>query len=657
MCETGARGELVELYLTECEQLLQRFERMMLDADQQEELTDPAELFRVLHTLKGSSAMMEYAPLVEMTHGFENILAAIKLAGQPVRGETLQPLLDAGLAFLTYYRGELAHIASGQAITNNAALSARIAELSAAQGVVPAKAPKKTRSGPQQQETAYRDGEIRARVQLKTCPLPHIRASIIMKSIGKLCAALTTDPKELEANRACSDAVQSDGFIVGFIPAPSVSAEDVLKKLSAQPYVLSVQAIYGLEPAPQTAPDTAEQESATADPFQSVMIAQLVVNRLIGFLSEIASAETAVETCALESGFHSRRLWDLFSTLRHTVADANILAAQIGAHAMDSVFLQMQRAVRSMSRDLHKEIKLQTVGADVQVDKSVLDILSDSLIHIIRNAVDHGIEMPDVRVQKGKPRAGLITLHAAKKNDYLTVTITDDGAGVNPKAVLDRAEKRGKLTKPKARYTDGEALNLLLSSGVSTNDAVTRYSGRGVGLDTVVRRIKQAGGTVSIDSAVGQGTAFTLKIPITLLMIDGIEVLLDSGDKLIVPANAIHHIACCDGIPDKLVFRENTYTHLPYPDMQAGEAVAGAGYALLLTRDYGPFFLRARRVSMMSTYYVKQLPKYVSDALGGNYVFSGCVLSADTALCCVLDVGKLMNVSRTGEYLERQESL
>lgn len=627
-----ANGELVTLYLSECGQILQKLDAALLEADQRDVLSDSGELFRLLHTLKGSSSMMDYVPLADAAHAFENVLSAVKSRATALRGERLQAMIEAGLAFCMYFRRQFARIRDGKTPEADGALRQSIDALAEAFGISSPRAVVPEGQPVFRAESVRRDGERRLLVKLRACPIPHMRALLVAKSATALCSFLETEPDGLSRAAEYDAEILAQGFAIRFLPADGVTEEAIVQKIAAQPYVTSCV------PAEMPAPDP------VAETAQNVTVSQETINRLINQMDEIASAQSAVEAFVSARGLGTRQLDMLLSTLRHTVAQAGVLAAEIASRDIGNVFAQMQRAVRGMAKDLGKEIKVKTVGADVRVDKSVLEILSDSLIHVVRNAVDHGIELPQTREDAGKPRAGRIALTAAKKNDMLTVTVEDDGAGINRRAVLEQAEKRGKLTKPKDRYSDAETYDLLLRSGLSTSAEVTRYSGRGVGLDAVTRRIRQAGGNVLVTSREGRGTAFTLKIPITLTMIDGIEIVPANGERLIVPANAVRHILACGHLAGAVNYRGEDFAPLLFPG-EPQEFPAEGGYALLLGEEYPRRYLRARTVKMMAAYYVKPMPEYVIDAMGAGYVYSGCVVGGDARLRCILDVGKLIDAA------------
>ncbi len=170
---------------------------------------------------------------------------------------------------------------------------------------------------------------------------------------------------------------------------------------------------------------------------------------------------------------------------------------------LSPTFFKMHRIVRDMCRSLGKEVQLEVLGEDTEVDKNIIEHISDPLMHIIRNSVDHGIEMPEDRMLKGKPEKGTIVLEAKNSGGDVLITVKDDGSGINRDKIVEKARRLGLLEKPEEEYTDKEIYQFILLPGFSTSEEVTKYSGRGVGMDVVVNNIEMVGGTVLVDSEPG----------------------------------------------------------------------------------------------------------------------------------------------------------
>ena len=217
--------------------------------------------------------------------------------------------------------------------------------------------------------------------------------------------------------------------------------------------------------------------------------------------------------------------------LRKLTDDLQDIAMSLRMVSISGVFQKMNRIVRDMKQKLGQEVKLTIIGEDTEVDKTIVDSIQDPLMHIVRNSMDHGIEeTKEERIAAGKDAEGELTLSAFHTSSEVIITVADDGYGMNPEKLLDKAEEKGLLYKPRSEYSKKEALGLIMLPGLSTNQSVTEISGRGVGMDVVKKNLESVGGTISISSELGKGSTFTMKIPLTLAIMDGMKV--NVGDSI-----------------------------------------------------------------------------------------------------------------------------
>lgn len=201
-------------------------------------------------------------------------------------------------------------------------------------------------------------------------------------------------------------------------------------------------------------------------------------------------------------------------------------------------FQKVHRIVRDMNHKLQKEVRLEISGEETEVDKNIIEHISDPLIHLIRNAIDHGIESSREREEKGKRKIGSICLEAKNAGSDVWITVKDDGRGLDKDKILKKAYEKGITNKPESELTEREIFSFILLPGFSTSENVTEFSGRGVGMDVVVKNITKIGGTVSVDSVAGKGTTITIKIPLTLAIIDGM-VIQTGNTRFIIPTVSI----------------------------------------------------------------------------------------------------------------------
>ncbi len=206
---------------------------------------------------------------------------------------------------------------------------------------------------------------------------------------------------------------------------------------------------------------------------------------------------------------------------------------------IDTVFNRFPRMIRQLARDLGKEVEIEVIGAETELDRTVIDEIGDPLVHLIRNAMDHGIETPSKRAEQGKPEQGKITLEAYHSGNHVFVEISDDGAGINKEKVKNKAIDKGVITSNEAELlTDQQIFELILASGFSTNEEISDVSGRGVGLDVVKNTIESLGGSISIDAIPGEGSTFSIQLPLTLSIISVLLVELQN-EKYAIPLSSI----------------------------------------------------------------------------------------------------------------------
>eukprot|EP00038_Savillea_parva_P025507 m.47996 g.47996 ORF g.47996 m.47996 type:complete len:373 (+) comp6948_c0_seq1:2741-3859(+) len=230
---------------------------------------------------------------------------------------------------------------------------------------------------------------------------------------------------------------------------------------------------------------------------------------------------------SLANNSNSESMGKAISNLDVVTADLQGAVMKTRMQPIKKVFGRFPRVVRDLARSLKKDINLQLVGEETDLDKNLVEALADPLVHLVRNSVDHGIEMPDVREAAGKPRTGTVTLSASQEGDHILLTIRDDGAGMDAEKLKKIAISKGVIDHDQAsRLSDTEAYNLIFAPGFSTKEEISDISGRGVGMDVVKTKITQLNGSVNIQSELGVGTALEIKVPLTLAILPTLMVVV-----------------------------------------------------------------------------------------------------------------------------------
>jgi two-component system chemotaxis sensor kinase CheA len=344
----------------------------------------------------------------------------------------------------------------------------------------------------------------------------------------------------------------------------------------------------------------------------------------------------------------ARQLSKLTDELQDTVMSVRLVP-------ISNTFQRMRRVIRDMTRQLGKDAELILLRENTEVDKTILDSIGDPIMHLVRNALDHGIENKSERLAAGKSATGRIILSAQNMGSDIVISISDDGRGLNPDIILDSANRKGLLKKDREEYSEKEIYNMLMLPGFSTRDKVTEYSGRGVGLDVVKTQIEKSGGTVTVESALGIGTNVFLKIPLTLAIIDCMEVRLGS-DVYAIPVTNIRETFKAsvgqlieDPLGDEMILLRGT----PYPIIRLHEAFGienaqtsiDRGILVLVTSgDLQGCFLADELVGKFQVV-VKAIPEYLHSYKVKSTGISGCSIMGNGDICLIIDAGELLHDS------------
>ena len=316
-----------------------------------------------------------------------------------------------------------------------------------------------------------------------------------------------------------------------------------------------------------------------------------------------------------------------------------------------TIFAKFKRLVRDLSTELGKEVNFATSGEETELDKTVIDKLGDPLVHLIRNSIDHGIESPDARKAAGKPAEGTIRLTAEHSGAHVLISVSDDGAGLDTEAIRSRAIEKG-LISPDAAMSEKDLFELILTPGFSTAKSISKVSGRGVGMDVVTSSIESFGGTVEIASVRGRGTTITLKLPLTLAIIDGLLVTI-SDEFFVIPLNAV--VECIE-----LSDEDRRHTHgrnlarvreeiVPYIPLREAFALGGGKPSIeqVVVTEVGERrigFVVDKVVGQHQTV-IKNMGKFLRHVDG----VSGATIMGDGTVALILDINK---ITQQSEYME-----
>jgi len=338
----------------------------------------------------------------------------------------------------------------------------------------------------------------------------------------------------------------------------------------------------------------------------------------------------------------SRQLRKLTNELQDIVMSIRMVPVSMTFH-------KMNRIVRDMSKKLNKEVELEIIGEDTEVDKNIIDHISDPLMHLVRNSLDHGIEGKEERKISGKHEIGKITLEAKNAGSDVFIIVSDDGKGLDKRKIYEKAKLQGLVTKTQEELTDKEIFSNILLPGFSTNENVTEYSGRGVGMDVVQRNIDSIGGTISIESIKGKGSRISIKIPLTLAIIDGLEVAVGKS-KYTIPITAIREsfkpkedevIEDSEGNEMIMIRGEAYMIYRLHRLFNTSTKITSTneGIMVLVEDNTKAACLFVDSLIGEQQVVVKALPSYIKKAKG----IAGCTILGDGNISLILDVSGILD--------------
>jgi two-component system chemotaxis sensor kinase CheA len=535
-------AEDLALYLDEGEENLTALENGLLALRRGED-TEIDLLFRAAHTLKGSSAMMGIQPVAELAHALESVLDRVR---RGVLTRLSEALLAAALAAVDFVRQAFEALRSGGEVGETPEeLVRRLEEGSEEDGQGAGQAAPAAAHAAPRRDAAFT-------VVFRPDAFTNVRAYQLLERLREEGVAADATPSlaDIEADRV-GDRVRLAVAVEDLAEALRLAREipDVLEvALEAEPWPRGVErheegGAASATPEPRRAAEAAPERIRGAEgAFVRVdlglmdrlmnLTGELVINR--GRLNAIV--ETAVGS---EAG---REIRAVSQAIQHITGEIQEIVLAARMTPLTRLFARFPRVVADTARELGKEVRLITEGEDTLLDRSLIDVIVDPITHLLRNAVDHGVEEPARRLAVGKPAEGKVTLRAYRTESSVVLEVEDDGGGIDPHAVAQAAERRGLLGREQLAAMSPEELQMLVfAPGFSTRGEVSAISGRGVGMDIVRTNVEGSGGRVELRSEVGRGTLVRLVLPFTLATAR--TLLVDvAGRTLAVPLMAIDQV-------------------------------------------------------------------------------------------------------------------
>lgn len=696
MADDFNADNMLDMYLYENGQLLEQLEEIVLENKDEEAFDENNinEIFRIMHTIKGSSGVMKYDNIMKTSHKLEDIFYFLR-ENRNVEEHHME-LTEIIFQVLDFINGEMDKIRDGNDPDGeNTDLIDKMQKfLDKLKSKEEQTGSSNITLGPNQfyiaPQVSGEDKFFRVRITyLADTQMCNLRAYSAVYAIKEVTEDVHYSPEDILTNEASGEEILKQGFLMlihgnfteeklrnmldttpeidhihisecdksefdsGFVP---------LEAPSSQP-VEPAQADNKAESEPQPGDYVIQKEAGKAkqitrtkkkkehkQSFMSVNIDKM--NLLMNLMGEMVIAESVVlQNPDLQvPGLDLSNFQKASAQMSKITTEMQELIMSMRMMPLTNTFQKMNRTVFDVSRKLGKDIEFEMIGDTTEVDKNIIETISDPLMHLVRNAVDHGIETNEERLASGKTEKARVTLEAKNEGGKVWISVSDNGKGLNRKKLYKKAWENGILpdNRVESDYTDKEIFQFITYPGFSTKEQVTEYSGRGVGMDVVVKNIQKIGGVLDIESVEGQGSTMTMKIPLTMAIIDGI-VMQNGNTKFVMETSAIKEFIHVT--EDKVIHEPSGEEYVMirgecYPILRLSQkyhledSVKSVEEGVMLLLEYEGTSMCVLIDELIGTQeiVVKPIPSYVKKVHG----ISGCTQLGDGSIALILDVSGLM---------------
>lgn len=647
------QARYAELFRSESQDQLAAINRALLILET--ERMSPAavaEVFRAVHTVKGMSATMGYQAVAEFAHELESRLDRMRGTGGHVTTVMMDALfaaadaLEAGIAAASETAARTEEMTESLARLSGAfsaeALAAAAAAAKPAQRATTPATPARVQVPEPSGDPFDGPGVIVRIRQAPETALPGVRAFMVAQKLGAIgqMAAMSPSLDRLQA------AASPQGFAVRLVT--TATAAEIEAAVRSAGDVESVQVdMAGRARKRTTRPIEAPSAEASSARARQVRIDLARLDTMMNLIGELVIARGRLLQLAATSGDAG-----LDEAVQQTARLVGELQQEITESRMvpvGQVFDRFPRMVRDAARALGKDVRFEVEGRDIELDRALLDELSEPLVHMLRNAVDHGLEGPAERTDAGKPATGTLLLSAARDRTAVLITVADDGRGIDRARVLERARAAGLLGPDVRELDDAALLRCIAHPGFSTKETVTGLSGRGVGVDAVVTRVRQLGGAVELQTAVGSGSIFTLRLPPTVAIMRAL-LARAGAEHYALPLTHVRETLAFDAGAarrehgrDVLALRDEV---MPLFDLrEVVQLPARRTAAAVAGREVVVIDRAGRRTALVVDELVGQeelVVKPFDAARGGLVLFTGATILGDGAPALIMDLGSIL---------------
>jgi two-component system, chemotaxis family, sensor kinase CheA len=612
--------EIVESFLVETKEILEKLDLDLVTLENKpkdNELLN--EIFRAFHTIKGTSGFLGLERLTLVTHKCEDLLNKLRKGEIELNSKLMDGILSG------YDKiGELA-----ECIENNKNEDVDIDETV-------------------NNLAALLENAANEPVEVKVKPAKKTPAK--KKAIAQIKKTPAAKKKTPPVKRTAPAKVKKE------LVAELVEVEELIIEENEIDTTLKIEELEEKETKPTAAASNAAQKVMGSGKETTIRVDVERLDELLNIVSELVlgrnqlsqiNSEFALD---YEGSSHAKDLFEATRLIDLMTNELQLVVMKVRMVKIGKVFNRFPRLVRDLSKETGKEIELVISGEDTELDKTLIEEINDPLVHLIRNSVDHGIEAPEERAKLNKPRAGKIHLDAEQEGNNISITITDDGKGIDPEIITNLAIKRGLITEEKAKeLTEKEVFNLIFLPGFSTAAKVTNVSGRGVGMDVVKTNVAKLRGTIDIESELGKGTKITISLPLTLAIIHGMIVRVGK-EKVVIPLNSILEVLRVHknemykvNQKDVIKLRDRTLPLVSIDDIlqihRNGEAKSDYQNVVVVKIADKSFGIKVDELIGQKEVVIKSLGSYLGNLEG----IAGSTIMGDGTVVMILDLSELMN--------------
>ena len=592
-------SQYLEIFLDETKEHLQNLNTQILELEQEPDNMDTInEIFRAAHSLKGMAGTMGFKRMQALTHDMENVFSEVRNGTIKIQSDMIDTLFKCLDALEEY----LANIqqTTDEGTNDNADLIAILngilkGEKGPAAKTVPVKETPKSEATENTDKEKWRQMKVNDTEKMliekaykeelkvygisvyvdESCVLKAARAFLVFKALEKLGEIIVSEPSAQDIEDEKFDLTFSLIFISGSTKDEVVAAVKSVSEIAevfcseyepaqqtqeAKEEVKKEDAKEKTPAVPQTAVAKTEVKKAATKPVvnRTVRVDLEKLDGLMNLVSELIIAKNSLvsaATAAQSNGENYSNVNEQIEYLESVTTNLHESVMKVRMVSIESVVAKFPRMIRDLSKKLGKKMELYMTGEDTELDRTVVDEIGDPLMHMLRNSADHGLEPNDVRVANGKPEVGSIFLDAYQDGNNVVIEVRDDGGGINTEAVKKKAIERGTITAEQAEsMSEKEIVDLLFLPSFSTAKSVTDVSGRGVGLDVVRSKIEALSGEVEVKTKYGEGSTFTIRLPLTLAIIQALMVVI-GNEKYAISLGSIQTIE--DISPDEIKLVQN----------------------------------------------------------------------------------------------------